>query len=220
MKKPKPPSRMMGTAGIAARKKKPDEKFGEQQQIAHQHQFSELESLFKIKGPDAEFRDEIVDLLDAALGFKAILFSSPKRTAVHQELHRLQTSLRRRPNEIEDAIADLSPEARHRLDIYGFVESSEKCDLPTIVKSAIDHTPKSKGGSPAKEHHIFLTFQFSILYEKHTGCKPSLSYNYYTGEMGGRFLDCLCILFQMAFSPPPTRDAIAQICKRLFYKAK
>jgi len=220
MKKPKPPSRMMGTAGIAARKVNPEDKFGEQQQKAHQHQFLELETLLKIEGPDIEFRDELVDLLDDTIGFQTILDDAPKRNAVHQELHNLQTSYRRHPSNIKDAIGGLSPEALHRLNIYGLTETTIQSDFPTVIKSAIDHTPKGYGGRPTNEHHIFLATQFSKLYESRTGKKPTLIFSEYTGELSGAFLDCLCIVFQMIFSPPPTREGVAQICKRLFYKSK
>lgn len=220
MKKPSPPSRMMGTAGIAARKISPEEKFGEQQQTVHEHQFSELETLFKIKGPDSEFREEIVDLLDDTIGFQTILDHAPKRNAVHQELHSLQTSYRRKPCDIKDAIGGLSPEALHRLNIYGLNETTTQRNFPTVIKSAIDHTPKSYGARPVNEHHRFLADQFSKLYVRRTGDKPSLIYRYDSGEVTGAFLECLCILFQMVFSSPPTREGIAQLCKRLFYKLK
>ena len=220
MKKPKPPSRMMGTAGIAARKRKPEEKFGKQQQIAQQHQFSELERLFKIEGPDTVFREEIVGLLDDAIGFQTILDHAPKRNAVHQELHRLQTSYRRHPCDIKNAIGGLSPEALHRLNIYGLTETTIQRDFPAVIKLAIDHTPKGHGGRPSNEHHRFLAAQFSKLYVRRTGDKPSLIYSPFTDELSGVFLDGLCIVFQMIFSTPPTRKGIAQIVRRLFYKSK
>ena len=215
-KKPSPPRRMMGTAGVAAHKREP---FGYREHKANREKFRKIEAVLGIK-LNKSSRQEIMRLLSECLSFEALWLNARSRKKMHDELRCLQRDIRREEEKSFDAMASLKPETLHRLNLCGLGDHTNANELPSIIKSALNEVPKDEGGRPVNEHHRFLMEQFAKLFEKKMGKRPTLSYSYHEEqyEYEGKFLDCVSILFEMSSVKPPTKKATAQLYKRLFYK--
>lgn len=211
------PRRMMGTAGVAARRRPPEENFGVWQYRASRQKFRDIETILRIERIDKTFRRDIMEMLSEYLAFKAMWLGAPKRMKIHDELRGLKTTCRRQPENVLGALATLRPETLHRLNLCGLDDETPANALPTIIEAALIEVPKDTGGRAVNEHHRFLVEQFGKLYEQHARQRPTLAYREDTDEYEGAFLKCLVILFEILPEKAPTNRALAQLFKRLFY---
>lgn len=203
-----------------ARERKPEEVFSEEEVKANQGRFEELEKLLKLRTPDIPFREGLVKLIGESRAFKSMWDDAPRRKLVHAELQALQTSFRRQPENLQEHLSDISPEAMHRLNLNGLTEDTNQEEMKKVIQATIKDTPKDKGGVAANEPLRFLVGQFAKLCEQKTKLQPALTYNAYTERHSGWFITCLSVVEAMTWNKKPNGETLAAAFKLLFYNEK
>ncbi len=175
----------------------------------NQDRFKELKKLLQLKSPDTQFRGALERLIGDCRAFKFMWSDAPRRKLVHADLKVLQTAFRRQPEHLQVHLSNLSPEETLRLNLQGLNEDTTVDEMKKIIQAAIKYTPKDTGGVPADEPLRFLVGQFARLYEEKTKLRPTLTYNAYSEQHKGRFLQCLEIAATMGWGSRPIREKLA-----------
>jgi hypothetical protein len=228
MTRPKPPapSNIMGTAGVAARRSKPEESFGAKEYWRNRVAFRNLFGLMKLDFIDKALRREIIELFDDYLGVQALWNEAPRRKVVREELRRFRTTCIKYPGTAIEGLSEISAQALHRLNLSGLTDDTLPKDLYPITEKAIAALPNDKGGRPSNPNIDFLVHRFTQIYKIKHG-RASLSNTEHVSEFGrgthttsGPFISALTVAASIICNPVPSDNALAQAYKRLFYNAK
>jgi len=203
-----------------AKRRDQDDHFSVIEMENNKEQFEELENLLQIRGPDTKFRRSLIELISQCRSMHSMWSNAPRRNLIKEELKTLRKNCRQRPDDISKHFEDLSSEALYCLEKNGLLEASEGAPLMKTITATIESVAKDIGGAPAKEDQRFLVDQFAQYCKSQTRLDPALTYSEYNNTYGGTFLECLCIVYKLAFKREANRGAIADTFKLLFYNNK
>jgi hypothetical protein len=225
------PNKVLGRS--VSRRRKPEEGFSEDEVLANQNYFEEIENLLHLETPSTSFREKLITLIGECRAVKGMWAEAPRRKAIHAELKSLQTAFRRNPDNIQDHLSHLSPEALFQVEAKGLTEDISPNNVKKVIQSAIHDVPKDTGGVPADQGLRFLAMRYGALYKEHTGTFPTATYESTKKPKSASFLRSLLIVDSLTWplnyaqlnddeaeAQEIRMSALEDICKTLFYRRK